>query len=257
MYTVDLSGKNALVFGVANQRSIAWAIAQALHEAGARVALTYQNERLRESVQALASEIGDAPLFQCDMSVDEDVVNLYQQVGESLGSLSILVHSIAFANRDDLGGEFSKTERDGFRVALDVSAFSLIPMVRHAAPLMTEGGTVVAMTFLAAEKVFPGYNVMGVAKAALENSVRQLAAEYGPEGIRVNAISAGPLDTLSSRVISGYRDMKRIHAERAPMARNITHEDVGGTALYLCSDLSSGVTGEVIHVDAGYSIMGI
>ena len=257
MYTVDLSGKNALVFGVANQRSIAWAIAQALHEAGARVALTYQNERLRESVQALAAEIGDAPLFQCDMSVDEDVVNLYQQVGETLGSLSILVHSIAFANRDDLGGEFSKTERDGFRVALDVSAFSLIPMVRHAAPLMTEGGTVVAMTFLAAEKVFPGYNVMGVAKAALENSVRQLAAEYGPEGIRVNAISAGPLDTLSSRVISGYRDMKRIHAERAPMARNITHEDVGGTALYLCSDLSSGVTGEVIHVDAGYSIMGI
>ena len=257
MYTVDLSGKNALVFGVANQRSIAWAIAQALHEAGARVALTYQNERLRESVQALAAEIGDAPLFQCDMSVDEDVVNLYQQVGESLGSLSILVHSIAFANRDDLGGEFSKTERDGFRVALDVSAFSLIPMVRHAAPLMTEGGTVVAMTFLAAEKVFPGYNVMGVAKAALENSVRQLAAEYGPQGIRVNAISAGPLDTLSSRVISGYRDMKRIHAERAPMARNITHEDVGGTALYLCSELSSGVTGEVIHVDAGYSIMGI
>ena len=257
MYTVDLSGKNALVFGVANQRSIAWAIAQALHEAGARVALTYQNERLRESVQALAAEIGDAPLFQCDMSVDEDVLNLFQQVGESLGSLSILVHSIAFANRDDLGGEFSKTERDGFRVALDVSAYSLIPMVRHAAPLMTEGGTVVAMTFLAAEKVFPGYNVMGVAKAALENSVRQLAAEYGPQGIRVNAISAGPLDTLSSRVISGYRDMKRIHAERAPMARNITHEDVGGTALYLCSDLSSGVTGEVIHVDAGYSIMGI
>ncbi len=257
MYTVDLSGKNALVFGVANQRSIAWAIAQALHEAGARVALTYQNERLRESVQALASEIGEAPLFQCDMSVDEEVVNLYQQVGESLGSLSILVHSIAFANRDDLGGEFSKTDREGFRVALDVSAYSLIPMVRHAAPLMTDGGTVVAMTFLAAEKVFPGYNVMGVAKAALENSVRQLAAEYGPAGIRVNAISAGPLDTLSSRVISGYRDMKRIHAERAPMARNITHEDVGGTALYLCSGLSSGVTGEVIHVDAGYSVMGI
>ncbi len=257
MYTVDLSGKNALVFGVANQRSIAWAIAQALHGAGATVALAYQNERLREPVQALAAEIGDAPLFQCDMSVDEDVVNLYKQVGESMGSLSILVHSIAFANRDDLGGEFSKTDRDGFRLALDISAFSIIPMVRHAAPLMTDGGTVVAMTFLAAEKVFPGYNVMGVAKAALENSVRQLAAEYGPAGIRVNAISAGPLDTLSSRVISGYRDMKRIHAERASMGRNITHEDVGGTALYLCSNLSSGVTGEVIHVDAGYSIMGI
>lgn len=257
MYAIDLSGKNALVFGVANQRSIAWAIAKALHDAGARVALAYQNERLREPVAALAAEIGDAPLFQCDMSVDEDIVNLYQQVGESLGSLSIVVHSIAFANRDDLGGDFSKQDREGFRLALDVSAYSLIPMVRHAAPLMADGGTVVAMTFLAAEKVFPGYNIMGVAKAALENSVRQLAAEYGPAGIRVNAISAGPLDTLSSRVISGYRDMKRIHAERAPMGRNITHEDVGGTALYLCSDLSSGVTGEVIHVDAGYSVMGI
>ena len=257
MYTIDLSGKNALVFGVANQRSIAWAIAGALHDAGARVALAYQNERLREPVAALGAEIGDAPLFQCDMAVDEDIVNLYRRVGESLGSLSIVVHSIAFANRDDLGGDFSKQDREGFRLALDVSAYSLIPMVRHAAPLMTEGGTVLAMTFLAAEKVFPGYNIMGVAKAALENSVKQLAAEYGPAGIRVNAISAGPLDTLSSRVISGYRDMKRIHAERAPMGRNITHEDVGGTALYLCSDLSSGVTGSVIHVDAGYSIMGI
>ena len=257
MYTIDLSGKNALVFGVANQRSIAWAIARALHDAGARVALAYQNERLREPVAALGAEIGDAPLFQCDMAVDEDIVNLYRRVGESLGSLSIVVHSIAFANRDDLGGDFSKQDREGFRLALDVSAYSLIPMVRHAAPLMAEGGTVLAMTFLAAEKVFPGYNIMGVAKAALENSVKQLAAEYGPAGIRVNAISAGPLDTLSSRVISGYRDMKRIHAERAPMGRNITHEDVGGTALYLCSDLSSGVTGSVIHVDAGYSIMGI
>lgn len=257
MYTVDLSGKNALVFGVANQRSIAWAIAKALHESGARVALAYQNERLKEPVQALAAEIGDAPLFQCDVSTDEDVVKLYEEVGESLGSLSIIVHSIAFANRDDLGGEFSKTDREGFRLALDVSAYSLIPMVRHAAPLMTDGGAVVAMTFLAAEKVFPGYNVMGVAKAALENSVRQLAAEFGPAGIRVNAISAGPLDTLSSRVISGYRDMKRIHAERAAMARNITHEDVGGAAIFLCSDLSSGVTGEVLHVDAGYSVMGI
>ena len=257
MYTVDLSGKNALIFGVANQRSIAWAIAQALHGAGANVALAYQNDRLKESVQALAGQLGGAPLFQCDVSVDDDVLNLYQQVGESLGNLSIVVHSIAFANREDLGGEFSRTDRDGFRLALDVSAYSLIPVVRYAAPLMQDGGAVVAMTFLAAEKVFPGYNVMGVAKAALENSMRQLAAEFGPAGIRVNAISAGPLDTLSSRVITGYRDMKRIHQERAAMARNITHEDVGGTALYLCSGLSSGVTGEVIHVDAGYSIMGL
>lgn len=257
MYTVDLTGKNALIFGVANHRSIAWAIAQALYGAGARVALTYQTDRLKEGVEELAKEIGDAPLFLCDVSNDGEVEELYKKVGETMGTLSTVVHSIAFAQRDDLGGDFSKTEREGFRVALDVSAFSLIPVVRYAAPLMTEGGTVIAMTFLAAEKVFPGYNVMGVAKAALENSVKQLAAEFGPSNIRVNAISAGPLDTLSSRVITGYRDMKRIHQERAPMARNITHEDVGGTALYLASELSSGVTGAIIPVDVGYSIMGL
>ena len=257
MYTVDLTGKNVLIFGVANHRSIAWAIAQALYGAGARIGLTYQTDRLKEGVQDLAKEIGDAPIFQCDVSNDGEVEELYEKVGETMGSLSTVVHSIAFAHRDDLGGEFSKTDREGFRVALDVSAFSLIPVVRYAAPLMTGGGTVIAMTFLAAEKVFPGYNVMGVAKAALENSVKQLAAEFGPSNIRVNAISAGPLDTLSSRVITGYRDMKRIHQERAPMARNITHEDVGGTALYLASELSSGVTGAVIPVDVGYSIMGL
>jgi enoyl-[acyl-carrier protein] reductase I len=257
MYTVDLTGKNALIFGVANHRSIAWAIAQALYSAGARVALTYQTDRLKEGVKELAKEIGDAPLFLCDVSNDGEVEELYKKVGETMGTLSTVVHSIAFAQRDDLGGDFSKTEREGFRVALDVSAFSLIPVVRYAAPLMTEGGTVIAMTFMAAEKVFPGYNVMGVAKAALENSVKQLAAEFGPSNIRVNAISAGPLDTLSSRVITGYRDMKRIYQERAPMARNITHEDVGGTALYLASELSSGVTGAIIPVDVGYSIMGL
>ena len=257
MYTVDLTGKNALIFGVANHRSIAWAIAQALYSAGARVALTYQTDRLKEGVEGLAKEIGDALLFRCDVSNDGEVEELYKKVGETMGTLSTVVHSIAFAQRDDLGGDFSKTEREGFRVALDVSAFSLLPIVRYAAPLMTEGGTVIAMTFLAAEKVFPGYNVMGVAKAALENSVKQLAAEFGPSNIRVNAISAGPLDTLSSRVITGYRDMKRIHQERAPMARNITHEDVGGTALFLASELSSGVTGAIIPVDVGYSIMGL
>ena len=176
MYTVDLTGKNALIFGVANHRSIAWAIAQALYSAGARVALTYQTDRLKEGVKELAKEIGDAPLFLCDVSNDGEVEELYKKVGETMGTLSTVVHSIAFAQRDDLGGDFSKTEREGFRVALDVSAFSLIPVVRYAAPLMTEGGTVIAMTFLAAEKVFPGYNVMGVAKAALENSVKQLAA---------------------------------------------------------------------------------
>ena len=257
MYPVDLSGKNALVFGVANHRSIAWAITQALHRAGADIGLVYQNERLRESVAQLAEGLGDVALFECDVTDDAQMEALYRQVAERMGSLSVVVHSIAFAQRDDLGGDYSLTGREGFRVALDVSAYSLLPVVRHAAPLMAEGGSVVTMSFLAAERVFPGYNVMGTAKAALENAVRQLAAEYGPRNIRVNAISAGPLDTLSSRVISGYRDMKRMHEERAPLGRAITHDDVAGTALYLCSELSSGVTGAVIPVDAGYSIMGV
>ena len=172
--------------------------------------------------------------------------------------LAAVVHSIAFANREDLGGDFSATGRRGFQQALEVSAYSLLPIVRHAAPLMEpEGGSIIAMTFQAAERVFPGYNVMGVAKAALENAVRQLAAEYGDRNVRVNAISAGPLDTVSSRVIGGYQEMKRIYLERAPLKRNITHDEVAKTALYLCSDLSSGVTGAVIPVDAGYRIMGI
>jgi enoyl-[acyl-carrier protein] reductase I len=257
MYPVDLSGKNALIFGVANHRSIAWAITQALHRAGAGVGLVYQNERLREPVAQLAEGLGDVSLFECDVTDDAQLEALYQQVAEKMGSLAVVVHSIAFAQRDDLGGDYSLTGREGFRVALEVSAYSLLPIVRHAAPLMAEGGAVLTMSFLAAERVFPGYNVMGTAKAALENAVRQLAAEYGPRNIRVNAISAGPLDTLSSRVISGYRDMKRIHGERAAMGRVITLDDVAGSALYLCTDLSSGVTGAVIPVDAGYSIMGV
>jgi enoyl-[acyl-carrier protein] reductase I len=257
MYPVDLAGKNALIFGVANHRSIAWAIAQTLHRAGAGIGLVYQNERLRDSVTQLAAGLGAVSLFECDVTDDDGLTALYRQVGETMGSLAIVVHSIAFAQRDDLEGDFSVTGREGFRVALEVSAYSLLPITRHAAPLMKEGGSVLTMTFLASERVFPGYNVMGTAKAALENSVRQLAAEYGPRGIRVNAISAGPLDTLSSRVISRYRDMKRIHAERAALGRGITQEDVARTALYLCTDLSSGVTGAVIPVDAGYSIMGI
>ena len=257
MFTVDLTGKSALVFGVANHRSIAWSIAQVLHQAGARLALAYQNERLREPVAKLAASVGDAMLVQCDVSEDEQVTRAFGEVGERLGELETVVHSIAYANRDDLGGDFSKTGREGFRTALEVSAYSLVPIVREAAALMPQGGSVVTMTFLASERVFPGYNVMGVAKAALENEVRQLAAEYGPRNIRVNAISAGPLDTLSSRVIANYRDMKRVHLERAPLKRSVTHEDVAGTALYLCSGLSSGVTGAVIPVDAGYGIMGV
>ena len=258
MYPIDLSGKTGIVFGIANQRSIAWAIAKILREAGVRLAIAYQNPRLGESVEKLVGGWEDTPLIECDVSSDDSVAKAFDKVAAELGHLDVVVHSIAFANREDLGGPFIETGREGFRLALDISAYSLVSIARHAHPLMLErGGSMVALTFQASTRVFPGYNVMGTAKAALENEVRQLASDMGRDNIRVNAISAGPLDTLSSRVISRYRDMKRIHAERSPMERNITHDEVAKTALYLSSDLSSGVTGEIIHVDTGYSIMGI
>ncbi len=258
MYPIDLKGKTGIVFGVANHRSIAWAIAHILHEAGARLAIAYQNERVRENVADLVAPWDDTLLLECDVSSDDNVAAAFEKLNSEFGRLDIIIHSIAFANREDLGGPFLETGREGFRVALDVSAYSLLPIARYGAPLMgDDGGSVVAMTFQAAERVFPGYNVMGTAKAALENEVKQLANDLGPDNIRVNAISAGPLDTLSSRIISHYRDMKKIHAERSPMGRNITVEEVAKTALYLCSGLSSGVTGEIVHVDAGYNVMGI
>ena len=258
MYPIDLKDKVGVVFGVANHRSIAWAIAEMLHEAGAQLAIAYQNERVREGIAKLVEPWGDTLLLECDVSSDDNVAKAYEKLGERFGRLDIIVHSIAFANRDDLGGPFVETGREGFQTALDISAYSLVPIVRHGAPLMgQDGGSIMTMTFQASSRVFPGYNVMGTAKAALENVVRQLASDLGPDNIRVNAVSAGPLDTLSSRVITGYRDMKKAHAERAPLRRNITAEEVAKTALYLCSDLSSGVTGEVVHVDTGYNIMGI
>ena len=258
MYSIDLSGKTGIVFGVANHRSIAWAIAQILHQAGARLAIAYQNERVRDNVNKLVAPWEDGLLLECDVSSDDNVESAYEGVSTEFGRLDIIVHSIAFANRDDLGGPFLETGREGFRLALDVSAYSLLPIARYGAPLMgQDGGSIVTMTFQASDRVFPGYNVMATAKAALENEVKQLASDLGPDNIKVNAISAGPLDTLSSRVISRFRDMKRVHAERSPMRRNITVEEVAKTALYLCSDLSSGVTGEVVHVDTGYNIMGI
>ena len=214
MFAVDLTGKSALVFGVANHRSIAWSIAQVLHQAGARLALAYQNERLREPVAKLAASVGDAMLVQCDVTEDEQVSRAFEEVGERFGELEAVVHSIAYANRDDLGGDFSKTGREGFRTALEISAYSLVPIVREAAALMPQGGSVVTMTFLAAERVFPGYNVMGVAKAALENEVRQLAAEYGPRNIRVNAISAG---ATGYPVVAGHRQLPG-HEAGAPGA---------------------------------------
>ena len=259
MYAIDLEGRNALVFGVANQRSIAWHIARALDQAGAQVTLSYLNDRIRSSVEKLSGQLSSTPaLIECDVSDDASVESAFEALESEVGRIDIVVHSIAFANRDDLGGPFIDTPREGFRIALDISAYSLVSVARAAAPLMKEGGgSIVTMTFQAAERVFPGYNVMGTAKAALENEVRQLAWDLGRDNIRINAISAGPVDTLSSRVISGYRDMKRAHADRSPMGRNITHDEVANTALFLCSDMSSGITGEVLHVDTGYNVMGI
>ena len=257
MYKVDLSGKTAVVFGIANQRSIAWSIAKILSDAGAKIIATYQNERVEDSVSKLTSKLDNAITVECDVSDENNVKSAFETVRGNCETLDIVVHSIAFAQRDDLGGRFIDTDREGFRVALDISAYSLVSIARNAAPLMTNGGSMITMSFMAAERVFPGYNVMSTAKAALENEVRQIANDLGPDNIRVNAISAGPLDTLSSRVISGYRDMKKAHSDRAPMKRNITHDEVASTALYLSSNMSSGVTGEVIHVDTGYHVMGI
>ena len=259
MHPIDLSGRNAVIFGVANDRSIAWAIARALAGAGARIALTYQNDRLHSRVARLADTLDDAVILPCDAADDAQIASVFEQLQAEMGSLSVLVHSIAFANREDLAGRLADTGRAGFRIALEISAFTLLPMVRCAAPLMAGagGGSVIAMTFHAASRVYPGYNVMGTAKAALEQEVRQLAYEYGGDNIRVNAISAGPVDTLAARGISGFLDIRRTHAEKAPLGRNITADEVAQTALFLSSDLSSGVTGAVLPVDAGYHIMAV
>ena len=258
MYPIDLREKTAVVFGVANHRSIAWAIAKALHDAGARVGITYQDERLKERVEKLTESWEDVLLLECDVSTDDQIARTFQRVKEKWGKLSIVIHSVAFALREELEGDFSMTTREGFRTALDISAYSLISIARSAAPLMSEKeGSIVAMTFQASERVFPGYNIMGTAKAALENEVRQLAYEFGQRGIRVNALSPGPLETLAARGIHGFLDMKKVHAERSPLGRNITHEEVARAALFLCSDLASGITGVVLPVDAGYRIMAV
>ncbi len=257
MYPIDLSGKNGVIFGVANDRSIAWGIARLLGEAGARLALTYQNDRVKDRVSRLADTLDGAVTLPCDATDDAQISEVFSQLNESFGDISFLVHSIAFAQREDLAGRFADTSREGFQIALEVSAYSLIPLVRHAADLMPDGGSVLTMTFNASQRVYPGYNVMGTAKAALEHSVRQLASEFGGQGVRVNAISAGPVETLAARGISGFRDMRKLHEETAPLKRNISVEEVAKTALFLCSDLSSGITGSIIPVDAGYHIMAV
>lgn len=253
---IDLSGTSAIVFGVANQRSIAWAIAQRLHEAGAALTVTYQNERMGRNVLPLIEALEDAQAVECDV-LDEASVAGAVAAAASRGPLSGVVHSVAFANRDDLEGDFSATGQEGFRTALEVSAYSLIAVTRAAAPEMAEGGSVITLTFHAGDKVYPGYNIMGVAKAALENEVKQLASELGPKGLRVNAISAGPLNTLAARGISGFTSMAEKHAERAPLRRNITQDEVGDAAAFLVSSLASGITGHVLYVDAGYNVMGV
>ena len=257
MVPIDLTGKNGVILGVANDRSIAWAIAKTLAQAGARLALTYQNDRVKDRVARLGGTLEGSLLVPCDATDDKQITDMFQQVEQSFGDISFLVHSIAFANREDLTQPFFDTGREGFKLALEVSAYSLIPLVKYAAPLMKDGGSVVTMTFQASQQVYPGYNVMGTAKAALEQEIRQLAYEFGEQNIRLNAISAGPVETLAGRGIHGFMDMKRIHAERAPLKRNITVEEVAQTALFLCSGLSTGITGSVIPVDGGYHIMAV
>jgi enoyl-[acyl-carrier protein] reductase I len=252
----SLEGRVAVVFGVANKRSIAWSIAQGLHNAGAKLAITYQNERLGQEAKDLILSLAGAEGFMCDVSDDAAIARLFDQLKERYGKLHILVHSVAFAPTEELKGDFINTSREGFRIAHDVSVYSLIALARAAAPLMTDGGSIVTMSYYGAEKVVPHYNVMAVAKAALECTVRYLASDLGKRKIRVNAISAGPIKTLAARGISGLSDMLKAHAERAPLQRNVDVNEVGSTGVFLASDASSGITGEVIYVDCGYNIMG-
>ncbi len=258
MYTLDLAGKTALVAGVANHRSLGWGAAQALHQAGARLALTYQGDRLKESVGKLTADMPDVVLAGCDVTDDAQIEAAVADVVAQAGPIDMFVHSIAFANREDLEhGSMSRTSREGYRVAMEISAYSFVAMARALKPHLREGGSMVTMSFFAAEKVFPNYNVMGAAKAALEHHVRQLAYEFGEQGVRVNAVSAGPVKTLASAGIARFGDALRTHSERAPLHRNVTKDEVGAATLFLLSNMASGVTGETLHVDAGYNIMGV
>ena len=248
--------KTAVVIGLANKRSIAWAIARKLQEAGWRLAITYQNERLEQEAKDLIRDLPGASGFMCDLSSDEQIAKLFDDLKTAYGTLDGIVHSVAFAPADAMKGEFLNTSREAFRIAHDVSVYSLVAVSRAAAPLMTEGGGIVTLSYYGAEKVVPGYNVMGVAKAALEATVRYLAGNLGPQGIRVNAISAGPIKTLAARGVSNLTEMLKAHADRAPLKRNVDSGEVGSTAAFLLSPAGSGITGEIIYVDCGYNIMG-
>ena len=255
-----LEGKTGIVFGVANKRSIAWAIAQALAREGMRLAFTYQGERLKESVSALTSaSMPDSLLLPCDVTNDAEIASVFQEVGEKYGQLDALLHSVAYAPKEDLEGEFINTSREGFKLAHDISAYSLVALTRAALPYFEKagGGSVLALTYLGATRAVEGYNVMGVAKASLEASVRYLAANLGPRNVRVNALSAGPVNTLAARGIKGFTGMLHHHAERAPLRRNVELEEIGNTGLFLLSPMSNGITGEVMFVDCGYNIVGL
>src|SRR6476469_9300237 len=252
-----LKDKVGMIFGVANKRSIAWACASACAEHGAKMAFTYQGERLKENVEQLAGTLDDSLVVPCDVSNQEEVDAAFEAVGKKYGRVDFVIHSIAFAPREALEGEFVATTRDAFRTALEISAFSLTQVALAATPLMKDGGSIVTMSYYGAEKVVMNYNVMGVAKAALEASTRYLAADLGKNNIRVNAISAGPINTLSARGVKNMGSLLGYVGEKSPLKRNVTAAEVGNTALFLVSDLSSGITGETIFVDCGYNIMGI
>jgi len=254
---IDLTGKVAVIFGLANKRSIAWGIAQKLSEAGATIALCYQNERLKREADALLPELKSAKAFQCDLSVDAEIESTFAAFQQEFGKIDILVHAVAYAPADEIKNDFIFTSREGFRIAHDVSAYTLIAVARAALPLMTEGGAILTLSYYGAEKVFPNYNVMGVAKAALEATVRYLAASLGPKNIRVNAISAGPIKTLAARGIGDFTKILDTVTERAPLHRNVDQLEVGGAALFLCSPLASAITGEITYVDCGYNITGM
>jgi enoyl-[acyl-carrier protein] reductase I len=251
-----LEGKTGIVFGVANKRSIAWAIAQAWAKEGAKLAFTYQGERVKENVEDLAGTFGaDTLIMPCDVTKDEDIARVFAEFGAKFGKLDL--HSVAFAPKDALEGRFVNTSREAFRIAQDVSAYSFVALSRAAEPLMTDGGSIIGMSYFGAEKVVPHYNVMGVAKASLEASTRYLAYDLGPKKIRVNCISAGPVNTLAARGISGFSAMLKTYEERSPLKRNLIPEELGATGVFLASDGAACITGQVIYVDGGYSIMGM
>ncbi len=252
-----LEGKKALIFGIANKNSIAWGIAKSLHAQGAEIGFSYGIPQLERRVRPLAEQLDVTFVEKCDVASDEEIDMVFAKAADHFGKIDILVHAVAYAVREDLDGRFVDTSREGFKIALDISAYSLVALAKRAAPLMTDGGSIISMTYYGAEKAVPHYNVMGVAKAALEASTRYLAADLGSQAIRVNAISAGPIKTLAAAGIAGFRKMLNYVGERSPLRRNVSQDEVGQTALWLCSDLSSGVTGEVIYVDAGYHILGM